>query len=79
MEDYNKNKRIIIKVEDMKKIYNPLKKAGFTIPKISQIIGVDFRGSLYRGNSISVENFINLLKLYRKYSRKKIPYKIVLD
>ena len=79
IEDYNKNKRIIIKVEDMKKIYNPLKKAGFTIPKISQIIGVDFRGSLYRGNSISVENFINLLKLYRKYSRKKIPYKIVLD
>ncbi len=56
-------KRISIEDSEIKQVYRELKTNNFTLKTISEKIGVDFRGSLYRGNRMSQESFKKLKSL----------------
>lgn len=56
-------KRISIEDSEIKQVYRELKNKNFTLKTISEKIGVDFRGSLYRGNRMSKESFEKLKSL----------------
>jgi uncharacterized protein (UPF0297 family) len=56
--------RVQVKKSQLKHIYSELKERGFTLDKISQIIGCSFRNSLYKGYSLSRVSFNKLQDLY---------------
>ena len=58
--DYEKENRIKIEDSDLKAVYNELKSKNLSLKKISDEIGIDFKGPLYRNYSMSKKSFDKL-------------------
>lgn len=57
-------KRIKVRKEELKRVYNDLNSEGYTLRNISSKIGSDFRNCLYKGHSLDKEAFDKLRTLY---------------
>ncbi|TKJ21093.1 MAG: hypothetical protein CEE43_10465 [Promethearchaeota archaeon Loki_b32] len=74
LKEKRDNLRIIINKGDIKVVYHTLKENGYSIQKISSLIGSDIKGPLYRGDTMKFKNFRALKNLFKKYSNNDIPY-----
>lgn len=74
LKEKSQQDRVLIKSENIRKIYEILKENGYSIPKISYLTECDFRGPLYRGDSMKIKSFKLLKELFKKYSQISIPF-----